>query len=120
MKYYLKNDRYITNSCVSDLIIYRSEWEGNLIIHSDKIHVELNHNNEIKLLKELSNDEICKEILKEQPDIIKNIPEENIPNVIRTLPVEIVDFINYFCDVVKNTDVCRDGEIQAEWIKYNG
>lgn len=39
--------------------------------------------------------------------------------VIRTLPVEIVDFINYFCDVVKNTDVCRDGEIQAEWIKYN-
>ena len=47
----------------SDLIIYRSEWEGNLIIHSDKIHIELNHDDEIKLLKELSNDEICKEIL---------------------------------------------------------
>lgn len=49
----------------------------------------------------------------------QQLQKGNIPNVIRTLPVEIVDFINYFCDVVKNTDVCRDGEIQAEWSNYN-
>lgn len=65
----------------------------------------------MQLLIEIRNNEQMVKELKESSVVIGN--------VIRTLPVEIVDFINDFCDVVKNTDVCRDGEIQAEWIKYN-
>lgn len=90
MKYYLKNDLYIKNS---DIVIpagteYRKITEVQVGLDRYKTYYK------------------------------QVVGEDVIPNVIRTLPVEIVDFINYFCDVVKNTDVCRDGEIESEWAKY--
>jgi len=49
----------------SKLIIYREEWAGNLIIHSSEHHIELNHDDERKLLQELLSDQICKDLIEE-------------------------------------------------------